>query len=179
MIGDILNAVIQEAKAFLASNAGTILLKTDYKASNLPSYSMPLLLIDLLEAPDTYQYPGGATRVDWNFALNAYNYAPDPKGDDTTGYSNQLLDIIDSIRQHFSVGDWTSGNSPTMTDLLYNYGFRFTLSGITQADALDEDGLVKGYKILFETSAIDNSTNELVESSQVLEYVTQVGNPPF
>jgi len=179
MIGDILNAVMQECKALLVDEGGTIMLKTDYKTSNLPSYTMPLLLVDLLDAPDSLQYPGGLTRVDWNFAMNSYNYAPDPKADDPTGYSMQLLDIIDKIRSHFSKGIWLNTTSPTMIDILNNYCFKFTLSGITSADALDQDGLIMGYKIIFDSVGVDDGTSSEVDSTAPLETVDQIDNPPF
>ena len=176
MIGDILNAVMQECKALLADQAGTVILKTDYKASNLPSYAMPLLLVDLYDATDSVQYPGGLTRVDWNFAFNSYHNAPDPKVDDDSGYSIGLLDVIDSIRQHFSIGAWLTHG---MTNILNNYAFRFTLSGISPADALEQEGLIMGYKIIFDSAAVDTGTSGTVLSSQVLEVVDQINNPPF
>ena len=180
MLGDILNAVMQECRALLSDTGGTVILKTDYKASNLPTYSMPLLLVDLLEAPDSMQYPGGITRVDWNFALNSYNYMPDSMADDLSGYSMKLLDIIDNIRQHFSIGNWlNTTQSPTMTDILNNYCFKFTLSGINSADALDQDGLIMGYKIVFDSVGLDNSTSIVQDSTSPLSTVDQIDNPPF
>lgn len=181
MIGDILNAVMQECRKFLTDAGGTVILKTDYRASKLPTYTMPLLLVDLLEAPDSLQYPGGIERVDWNFALNIYNYMPDGTIDDTTGYSRNLLDVIDDIRRHFSIGIWLNTSIiPTMVDIETKYNFKFTLSGIVPADALEnEDGLIMGYRIVFDSVGLDDGTNLVSKSTMPLAEVDQVNNPPF
>ena len=175
MIGAILNAVIVECRELLKDSGGTVILKTDYRATKLTTYSMPLLLLDLVEAPDSGQYPGGVTRVEWMFALNSYNYEPDSYTDDTSGYSTSLLDVIDTIRQHFSLGIWLTQG---MTDILNNYCFKFTLSGIVPADALDQDGLIMGYRIVFDSIAIDTDTSFVQMSESDLEHVVQQGYPP-
>ena len=180
-----MNAVMQECRTLFASwtkdgsVGGTVILKTDYRPKDLSSYTMPLLLVDLLDAPDSMQYPGGVTRVDWNFALNAYNYMPDPTIDDQTGGARNLLDVMDDIRRHFSMGIWMNTISPTLTDVLNDYCFKFTLEGISNADALDQDGLIMGKRIVFDCVGIDTDTEEVVESLVPLEKVNQVDNPPF
>lgn len=178
MIGDILNAVIAECKALFIDTGGTVLLKTDYKASALPSYDMPLILIDLADAPDTFQYPGGASRVDWSFLLNTYEYVPNPTDDDG-GYSVDLLLVIDTVRRHFAIGVWKNTASPTITDMLNRYCFKFTLGSTEPADHIEQDGMKMGYKLTFDSCAIDNDTNSIAPSTGPLETVTQVGNPPF
>jgi hypothetical protein len=175
MIGAILDAVLKECRELFKDTGGTVILKTDYKSTNLINYSMPLLLLDLVDGADTGQYHGGTTRTDWMFAFNSYNYEPDSYTDDTSGYSTGLLDVIDQIRQHFSIGIWLTQG---MTDILNNYCFKYTLSGIVPADALDQDGLVMGYRIVFDSIAIDNSTNSVQMSESVLEHVHQMGYPP-
>lgn len=175
MIGAILNAVILECRELLKNTGGTVILKTNYKSTDLISYGMPLLLVDLVEAGDTGQYVGGATHADWMFAFNSYNYEPDSYTDDTSGYSANLLNVIDTIRQHFSKGIWLTQG---MTDILNNYCFKYTLSGIMPADALDQDGLVMGYRIVFDSIAIDNSTNSVQMSESALEHIAQFGFQP-
>lgn len=176
MINDILNAVMQECKAFLTDKGGTVILKTDYKASNLPTYTMPLLLVDLLDASEALQYPGGRTQIDWAFALNSYANMLDPTIDDNSGESINLLKVIDDIRRHFSIGKWLTAG---MTDILNNYCFKFTLSGITPADALNEDGLVMGYKIMFDSVGLDSVTDSVQDSIYATATIEQVNNPPF
>ena len=180
MIGKILNAVMAEAKALLSDTGGTVILKTDYLIKDIGPFTMPLLLIDLTGAPESYQYPGGASRVDWNFSFNSYHYMPDPTGDDLTGYSRNLLLVIDTIRRHFSSGIWlNTTQSPTMNDLLNLYCFKYTLSGIEPADAIEQDGLKMGYRITFDCCGIDNETNDVVDSTAKLVNVVQINNPPF
>lgn len=187
MIGDILNAILQETVALSRTweNYGTVLLKTDYKNTKLVDYAMPLVIVDLADGVDSKQYPGGLTRMEWQYAFNSYNYSPDGYVDDTTGYSTSLLKIpIDEIRRHFEIGKWIAEdpNAPgtyLMNIILDLYGFRFTFSGVTPADHLDEDGLVMGYKIGFDSVSFDNVTKAVVYSDEVLEVVEQVDNPPF
>jgi hypothetical protein len=180
MIDDILNAVMAEAKALLSGTGGTVILKTDFLNTDIGAFSLPLLLIDLTGAPDTYQMLGGASRVDWNFSFNSYHYMTDPMGDDQSGYSRSLLAVIDTIRQHFSKGQWLNLTvSPTMGDLLNNYCFKYTLSGIEPADGIERDGMKMGYKIVFDCVGIDNNTNDVQDSTQTLLNVVQINNPPF
>ena len=168
MIGRILQAVIDECKALPIDGVGTIILKTDYRSSNLESYAMPLLLLDLMEAPESGQYIGALTRMDYIFALNSYNYEPNSGCDPDGGYSTSLLNIIDTIRRHFSYGVWITSE---MTDILNSYGFRFTLGGLTPADPLEADGLIMGYKVVFDSISFDVETNDVAPSTAVLEDV--------
>ena len=175
MIDEILDGVIKESRELLKDTGGTVILKTNYRSTNLTTYGMPLLLLDLVDAGDTGQYAGGVTHADWMFAFNSYNYEPDSYSDDTTKYSTGLLKIIDDIRQHFSKGIWLTHG---MNDILNKFCFKYTLSGILPADALDQDGLIMGYRIVFDSIAIDNSTNAVQVSKSVLQYVEQLGYPP-
>lgn len=175
MIGEILDAVIKECTALLEGTGATVILKTDFKSNSIATYGMPLLLLDIPDGTDTGMWHGGATHADWLFALNSYNYEPDAYGDDKSGYSTGLLDVIDEIRRHFSFEVWETQD---MIDVCIKYGFRYSLSGILPADALEGDGLVMGYKIVFDSIAIDLTTAAVADSSAVLEHVTQQGYPP-
>lgn len=177
MIGEILNAVLKETTALLDGTGASVLLKTNFKLKDGLTNSMPLVLLDLQDGPDTTQYPGGLTRCDWVFSFNSYNYEPDAYVDDTSSeYSAKLLNFIDIIREHFSTGLWLTTDMGLVFDL---YGFQYTLSGITVAEAIDQDGLIMGYKIGFESTAFDNKTLFVVPSINPLEEVKQVSNPPF
>lgn len=175
MIGEIIDSVLKECRALLDGAGATVILKTDFRTDNLATYGMPLLLLDIPDGTDTGMYLGGHTRTDWVFGFNSYNNEPDAYNDDTTGYSTGLLDIIDEIRRHFSFEVWLT---PGMDQMRDKYGFRYSLSGILPADALDASGLVMGYKILFDSIAIDVDTRAVAESSAVLEHVGQQGYPP-
>jgi hypothetical protein len=168
MINEILQAVIDECNALFLNTGGTVIFKTDFKSDSLVTYTMPLLIVDVVDAPDSGQQIGGLTRVDWMFAMNSYNYMPNSQIIDDKGYSTSLLKPIDTIRQHFSNGVWlTSG----MTDILNNYGFKFALSGITGADALEQDGIILGYKIMFDSLAFDSDTLDTIDSTEELETI--------
>jgi hypothetical protein len=175
MIDEILDAVLNECKALLTDTGGTVLFKTNYKPANLPNYTMPLILCDLYESEDAKQLLGGASLLDWMFALNSYNYEPDAYVSEETGYSTSLTKVIDDVRRHFSKGDWLTTD---MTGIVEKYGFKFTLSGILPADALDQDGLVFGKRIVFDSVSIDTDTSFVQPSNDPLEKVEQVGWPP-
>lgn len=233
MIGIILDAVLQETKAFIQSEdkGGQVMLKTNFKGiKNIPDKTMPFVLLGLNDAPDTYQFPGGLTMLGWKWSFNSYSYEPDAYVDDNTGYSTGLLyDPIDTIRRHFSIGGLgnglifptgqltpgivyqvqlgaityngnilaigtyftcndtvttfttasagycvgTSWLTQAMVNILNDYAFQFTLNGITTADQIDDSGLIMGYKIDFESVALDNKTL-FTEQDIILETVTQV-----
>jgi hypothetical protein len=180
MIGDIINAVLGECIAAIqipddSGVIGTAILNTDYSSDKLRSYSMPLILLDMMDGPESRQFLSGGTSIDWAFSLNTYNQAPAAYGDDVPndGYSASLLDLIDEIRQHFSLRMWLT---PAMTEIETNYGFKFTFGGISRADKLEGDGLIMGWRLVFESMAIDVVTNWTEPSEYGLEIVNQFGN---
>lgn len=175
MIDEIIDAVLKECEALFSGTGTTFILKTDFKATNIGTYGMPLVLIDVPDGVDTGMFLGGATHEDWQFGLNSYNYEPDAYADDKTGYSTGLLAIIQEIRRHFSFEEWLT---PGMSDVRQKYGFRFTLSGISPADALEGDGLIMGYKLIFDSISVDVSTVAVADSESVLEHINQQGYPP-
>jgi hypothetical protein len=177
MTGEILQAILDEIKAMIDGQGGTILLKTNYKPKDLPSYTMPLYLIHLVGAPESYEYPGGLTRQEWQWALNSYNYVPNEAVDDDKAYSTDLLNVVDQTRRHFA--NYAQFITPGMKTILDNYGLRMTYMGITDADVIDESGLEMGYKIDYDCVSFDSDTTALIDSTQVLEHVVQVNNPPF
>lgn len=177
MTGEILEAILNEIKAMIGGKGGTLLLKTNYKPKDLPSYTMPLYLIHLVAAPESYEYPGGLTKMEWQWALNSYNYEPNEAVDDDNGYSTGLLDVIDDVRRHFS--NYAAFLTPGMATILDKYGFRFTFMGITEADVIDESGLEMGFRIAYDCVSFDSDTVATIPSDEVLEVVHQINNPPF
>lgn len=229
MIGEILNSILLECKALLSGTGAQTLLKTQFKPSKLPDTNGNFVLLSLDDAPDTVMYPGGLTRCDWKWSFNSYNWEPDAYVDDESGFSTSLLNFIDRIRQHFSLGalgkgvimpnetlsigviyqvingtiiynsnplivgtffvcvegatTFTSNNSgyvigtswltQAMVTIFNNYGFQFTLTGITNADALDQDGLIMGFKIGFDSTAFDQVT-QFNEDDVILTTVTEL-----
>lgn len=189
MTGEILKAVVNEACAFLAQRKGgkepgTCMIEDDYKDDDQRTYIMPLILIDMMDATDTSQYPGGGTKLDWAFGMNSYAYMPDSYNDDPSSFSTDLLSVIDELRTHFSIGIWlvppraTDDEPMAIADLLNNFAFVFTLSGLVRAKHLQRDGLVMGWRIVFDSISIDSSTDQLdYEGSVPLEGIDPVGYP--
>lgn len=233
MIGFILNAVIQEAKQFLLSEdvGAQLITRTNFKSGKVNiDKNIPLVLLDLNEAQDSYQLIGGLTMCGWKWSFNSYAYMPDAYNDDPSGYSAELLyDPIDTIRRHFSLGPLgqglvfetgtlisgkiyqvalgtiiydgdvftpgtfftcndlvttfttsnggycigTSWMTQGMVDVFNQYGFCFTLSGITAAEQIDESGLLLGYGIEFESVSLDGKTL-FTEDDIILETITEL-----
>lgn len=171
MIGDILNGIIIEVKKLFEDTGCEVLLKTDYNSTNLLNYKMPLVIIDIPDAPESSQYLGGLTKNDYLILFNIYHYEPDITTDDVTNYSTSLINITDTVRRHFSFGSWLT---PEMAGLENDFGLRLTFSGVTPADSLDQDGLIKGFKIGFESISFDQETELIADSKQVLETVIQL-----
>lgn len=67
----------------------------------------------------------------------------------------------------------TSWLTQAMANIFNIYGFQFTLTGITAADAIDQDGLIMGFKIGFDSTAFDQVT-KFTENDIVLETITQL-----
>lgn len=229
MIGEILNAILQETKALLSGTGATVLFKANFKPEKFPDNNGNFVLLGLEAAPNTTQFPGGLTRTDYIWGFDSYNWEPDAYVDDNSGYSTELSNFIDTIRQHFSLGALGNGlsyagtilndgviyqvkngtiiyNSITLTDGVYftaigndstfstndtgyvigtswltqgmvtifnQYGFQFTLVGITNADPIDQSGLEFGLKITFDSTSFDGVTKYITESIP-LEIVTQI-----
>ena len=183
MTGTIVNAILSETLALLQTlpyqgqNGATVLFKTNYKAKNMGGYSMPFVLFELHNSPGLTQWMGGVTRVDWDMELSCYNFVPDAYDDDKTSYSTDLLNFIDTIRRHFSMppnnGQWLSTN---MAAIETAYGFSMTLNGLAPADQLDADGLTKGWKLTFDSMAVDAQTYYSPYSTALLTTIAQNDN---
>lgn len=188
VLGPILRAVLNEALALATTDGGqftgTVILQTDYKSEKLLTYTMPLIIIALEDGLDMMQWLGGATKLDFAFGMNTYNFDPNSYQDDQTGDSEELITPLDIVRQHFSIRQWIVPSRGlrtdipmAMADIEAKYGFRFTLEGMHRAKKLDQDGLVLGYRLIFDSIGIDDSTDSVVSSDPVvLEQVNQVGS---
>jgi len=164
MINKIINAVIKEAQAKLKGQ-GTLLFKTDYNPEKINSYAMPLVLIGMDDAPDAGQCIGGATIIDWRFDMNIYNYFINADTSEVSNVSIEAMEIIDDMRRHFStLVEKNSVNTDRgwltdeMGEAIQDYSFKFTLSGIGAADPIDNSGMIKGFKMIFDSIAIDVDT---------------------
>lgn len=192
MTGAILKAVVNEVCAFLnqrkgGREPGTCMIEDDFKKDDQRTYIMPLVLLDMMDANDASSYPGGVTRMDWSFGMNTYAYMPDVFNDDPTTYSTELLAVIDELRRHFQngicPGNWlvperVSDDLPmSMEDITKAYGFKFTLSGLIRAKHLQMDGLIMGWRIVFDSVSVDMDTDTTPYSTEPLEGVDPVGYP--
>lgn len=180
MLGEITDAILQECKALLSDTGAQVMLKTNFMPKKLPDNTGNFILLHVDGNGEDCQYPGGLTRMDWKYWFNSYNYEPDAYVDDDSGFSTSLLNFVDMVRQHFSLGALgrTGWLTPAMNQIFDTYGFQFTLTGITPADALDQDGLIMGFKVGFDSTAFDSVTDFTLLDRPLLT-VEQIDNPPF
>lgn len=165
----------------LDGTGAQVMLKTNFLIKKTPDNTGNFVLLDIDDAPESLQYPGGLTRMDWKWGLSTYNYEPDAMVDDPTDYSTNLLNFIDQIRQHFSLAQYGANGqwlSTEMANVFDTYGFQMTFFGITKADPIDQDGVIMGFKIDFESTALDSVTDYVIDTV-IAQNVNQVDNPPF
>lgn len=173
MIGEIVSALLAECKALFVDTPATVVLRTQFKFDNVDSYSMPFLLLDVIPGGDDVAMIGGATMMYWNFAFNTYSHEPNSSVNDDTGQSENLLNFIDKIRRHFQIGKWLT---PNMVGIENDYGFKLTFGGMHNADPIEQDGVIMGFKSLFESAAIDTLTDQVQDSIVPLQYLIQIQN---
>lgn len=186
MLGEITKALLEETKELLSGTGATVQFRTNWLAKKVPDNNGNLVLMDIQDGADSVQFPGGLTMTAYRFNFNSYNYQPDATVDDPTDFSTNLMNFIDDIRQHFSKslpgalpisGDTNMWLTQAMTDIWNQYGFFLTFSGITGADPIDTEGLLFGFKISFESTALDSVTL-FTENDIALQTITQINNPP-
>lgn len=129
MIGRILNAILKETKAFMSETGGQVMLKTNFTPAKMPDYLMPLVLVELDEAPESVCYLSGLTAMDWKIAFNCYNYEPDAYVDDPSEYStSRLYNPVDTIRDHFTLGPMGDGlvfkTDPLIPGIIYQVAYQ-------------------------------------------------------
>jgi hypothetical protein len=161
MISAVINALTKELKYLVKDNEGMVILDTNIK--NDASFSLPLVVLECDDAPESAALMGGLVRMDWSFRMRIYTQGPDAYADDETELSTSHLDFMDVIKNHFIKGVW---KTKLMYDLVTSYEFRMTYTGTYKAQDLDtEDRTIKGVVHNFETIGFDKSI-------QPLEYMT-------
>ena len=158
MLGQIINAITQEAKYFVKDNEGLAILDTNL--DNDIAFSFPFILISRNGTPESARLPGdGTTRLDWSFSISVYNQEPDAYIDDDLTGSSSHLNFSDTVRNHFATESWIT---QLMVDLTNNYDFRMTYVGSVEAKPLEtEDKTYMGEQHNFETISFDRSTSSI------------------
>jgi hypothetical protein len=128
--------------------------------SKMPSYSMPLFLLDIPDAPESGQMPGGNTKMEWNFTIDIYDYYFNEDQSEITNYSDKLLIIHDKVRRHFSKGDWKTRQ---MKEAIIKYSLSLTFEGVTGAPSLEGQDLTKGYSLKLSSVGIDKETCNIIQ----------------
>lgn len=129
-----------------------------------------ILPADMLIVGKKYMVLGGADTDTVIYDSITYNV-----GDNFTAVIGQTSYTTPGTG-YLVTGGWLTVG---MWNILNKYGLRFTLSGITTADALEGDGLVMGYRVGFDSISFDQDTSNIAQSSVPLTALTNVGNPPY
>lgn len=153
--GEIIFAFTQELKALFADDSVTILVKTDYPRSNMPTYKFPLVEVDMQPGGDSGEFLGGLTMEDYHCTFSVYNHQQGTP-EDPTDYSATLVDITDTVRQQFS--NFSSYLSAELIAAKNTYGMRLTYAGSSEAKPIEHaDGTAMGTSIHFDVVAFDNT----------------------
>jgi len=172
MIDDISQAFIEELQTYVNADTtgmyarATVMIDTDFNITNVPTYILPLIILEIDEAPSSRQLIGAPTQMEWNINIVVYVFEPDPYGAGT--YGTGLLAIVDDLRQHFA-GAFLS---PKMDALVTKYMFNNSFTGIVKAQEIEKNNkVVIGRKIQYESVGIDFKTASTIDSTSDLTYI--------
>ena len=178
MIELISQAIIDEVNAYKAADTtgmylgATVMIDTDFNIHNVPSYTLPLIILEIDDAPNSVQLVGGATQMEWNWYLTIYAFEPDPYA--ASSYGTGLLQIIDDLRQHFNGVNFLA---QSFIDIQNNFSFTFVLNGVIKAQEIEKDNkIVIGRKIQFESVAFDSKTQPVTDSTNALSTIQNTFN---
>jgi hypothetical protein len=173
MIDQISQGIIDEIKAYVAQDttnfptSATVLIDTDFNIQQVPSYILPLIILEIDEAPNSGQLIGGATQAEWNWGLVIYALEPDPYGQ--TSYGTGQLKIVDDLQEHFCGLTFLA---QTFIDVQANLNFTYAFKGINKAPEIEKNNkIIIGRKINFESVAFDDSTLDTIDSTSELTYI--------
>lgn len=168
MIHNIINAIKKECKRLVQDHEGIVIFDTNLNDDM--EFSLPLVVLECSDAPESAALPNGVCRMDWSFRLRVYAQEPDAYADDDDRGSTDNLEVIDLIKNHFIKGVWIT---EAMTGLTTTYQFRMTYNGTYPAAELKtEDRAIKGFSHGFETIGFDYSVDTtvyMVDETQTVE----------
>lgn len=168
MIDELQYGIQQEVLAMLGVSGGTVILHTDFKDINWPTYIMPLILISFDVGDLNQQFLGGTTMEDWTISFSAYTHRPDVSGLDPTGNAAANTLIIDTVRRRFSA--YAQFASDDLIAAINKYGFKFTYMGKSEAEPLEHpEGLCFGKKVIFGCVGLDEETEGTNTAGPVLD----------
>jgi hypothetical protein len=161
---DIKLAIFQETQAFLNAcyPSATVAYKTDFnKNGGKFSHGGTWVLLHISSSGGG-QYIGNVCKVEHLVHFNAYNYMPDVNGSDMEdGYSMYQTGFMRAVRQHFVRRKWLGDNPvSTMPYIMTQYGFKWALSEVREAEHIEMDGLSLGEAITMDCIALDVSTSD-------------------
>lgn len=142
MLGEILDAILQESKALFSGTGSQVMLKTDFLAKATPDNNGTFLLLGIDNASDSLQYLGGLTNCCYDFGFNSYSWEPDAYVDDNSGYSTSLLNFIDGVRQHFTLGPFGKGVFNATDTLKVGVIYKVQFGSITYNSVLITEGMM-------------------------------------
>lgn len=167
-LADVQHSIQLECIALVEKFTGQFVLMTDYSDTSEITYSFPLLMLEVQDAPDSFEFLGGATSMSWDFRMGVYGYNANSYGDNPTGDAELNLNPVDIVRTHFSLREWITQE---MKDIEERYSFKMTYAGTHRARALkNANGLAQGFAHYWQSEAVDDGTDK-IEQCVPLEHV--------
>lgn len=167
MIDKMVDAIKAEVKAVAECDdiKGTFVLHTNFKNSGEITYTFPLIMLYMLDGPQSEPMIGGAHKEMWDFSIAVYWYDPNAYGvDESADYSQELAKPLDIVRRHFGSPNrlWLTTGMATLQGI-DSYSFSMTYQGTHKAPPLKyQEGLALGNSIMLGSIAIDDEPDQVV-----------------
>lgn len=156
MIAKLIRAVTKETKAFRDENFphGSVYFIFKGLKNKPQTYTTPSVIISIESQEKPSVFIGGANMYFYSFSFAFMNEFNNNGLDDDDNADFELLEIIESLVNHFSVKGWLTQE---MKDVAFEDNFNIVFETIQPFDGYhDETGkMVNGFMVKMNTSSID------------------------
>jgi hypothetical protein len=171
MLSEILDAMCLEVQALFKDTGNTVLRDTQFKMTEMPLYTIPVIVMSLKESPEIRQLIGGMTKADFGWHIKAYFYDANSDLSMTDPFSTEAYDIIHTIYQHFAARQWLTDE---FIQVSQTFGYKLTLNGMSKAEPLRSDaGVIPGFSITYDSVGLDIGTADRSQDGPEIEDITQ------
>lgn len=171
MTGTIITGLLKELEMLFDGTNATVLMDTQWDEEEMPIHTLPAIVLQLADSPESDQNIGGATQYQFDWVITVIELIPNAEYSPDGGYSFNLFDTLDKVRKHFAVKQWLT---PEFIALATDYSFVMTLNGVTKgAKQKSGNGVVMSFNISYASVAIDPTTTHTQYSDAALEKVEQ------
>lgn len=166
MLKNLITAIIEELQLFFRGQECTIMFESDFDIKNAPTYTLPLILVCVNGAPDSYPLIGNNTKYGWNISIKVYTYVVDLYMDNQDSYT--LLETTQDIQQHFTRKIWLNDSLKALAE---SNSLAISFHGIVEPPPLPLESASKGFEIVLETTILSDDTNWSEISMSNLEVI--------